>query len=203
MVKKQIYQKFNLLSDQDFAKLQGYNEFMTNFGHGTVMTHEDESTTCEVNVEHGKLQHPLFFVDYKSKLHDIKYFLPFLGEHFKLLLESIRQAMIEQGAINPQLHTTRFCRNNLTTPWHRHIPMKSHPLSKNWVSIYYMHPNWDSANWGGDISVGVINEETLWRGPSTSNSVIWHDAYYGHGIETVHLGYPGNRDMIVNHWVSD
>lgn len=203
LVKTQIYQKFNLLSEKDFAALQDYNKFMTNFGHGTVRIHQDESVTSEINLEHGKIEHPMFFVDYKNDLLDIEHYIPFLGEHFRLLLESIRQAMIEQGAVNPQLHTSRFCRNNLTTSWHRHQPLKGYSYLKNWCSIYYMHPNWDSENWGGDVNVGIIETENVWRGPSASNSVIWHDAYYGHGISKVHLGYPGNRDMLVNHWVSD
>jgi hypothetical protein len=208
LVRRQFFQKCNLITVEEFDTLVCHKDSVVAKRTGATTIHEDGSITVDTSLKHetaGKTT----FKDYRVSKDaifnfkfDIEHFRPLLGDPFIPVLTATQNALIEFGVKNPRPYTCRAYRNNKTTKWHRHYMLPNTPRDKFWVTIYYMHPNWD-IKYGGDIRIGVTEELDLLKVPCYSNSMVAHDGYFGHGVDEITLGYEGNRDIFATHWISD
>jgi hypothetical protein len=183
-------------------------DLIVNRGTGAITIHEDDTITIDERLKdtHTSALHPSDYVVSKEAIFnlkkDIESFEPYISTMLTKVMFSIKDLLLENGVNNPKPYMARCYRNNIVTPWHKHGVPKGVKPSKFWVAIYYMHPNWDSA-FGGNIKVGLTEKETVLDLECTSNSVVMHNGYYGHGVEKLRLGYEGDRDIFLTHWVNE
>lgn len=196
------------MPDEQFKAIVLHKENIVNKGDGATIINEDGSITKDAARKQGHESTNKFSSYQTSKeailnyRYDIDGFIPFIGEPFRPALESIKKSLEEFGVINPKPYSLRVYRNNKTTIWHRHtIPANTH-RSKFWITIFYLHPNWNEMN-GGSLQIGITDQEIILDAPCLSNSVAAHNGYYGHGVKTLKLGYEGDRDIMLTHWVSE
>lgn len=208
LVTHQIYHKRDLLSEEDFRELVQHKEKVIGKGEGAITIHTDGSITVDNNKKENFEDSNHFFSYLTSKEsvvnlnYDIENFVPVLGEPFAKVLSAVKKFMLEQGIKNPKPYSVRAYRNNKVIRWHRHT-MPTNVHRKNfYVGIYYLHPNWDTS-FGGALKIGLSDQETLLLAPCYSNSLVLHNGYYGHGVDELKLGYEGNRDIFLNHWITD
>ena len=202
---REIFQKLDLLSPEDFANMLEYKELVVNKGgEGGAVTINEQG---EVHVEND------ISVAFRGAVFNyeltIDGFEPYFGRPLTQLMEHIRDQLIENECVNPRPYSARCYRNNANIFWHKHMPpMPSPPilagrkLKKLWTTLYYMHPNWDPA-FGGDLKICLIEEEHLFIAPCYSNSLVAHNLYYGHTVDNLVRNYEGNRDLFLSHWVCD
>jgi len=177
-------------------------------GTGAITIHEDGTVTKDTRLKENRTEarYPDDYVVSKESIFnkklDIESFEPYISLPLVKVMFFIQNLLLNNSFTNAKPYMARCYRNNIITPWHKHTIPKGVKPSKFWVAIYYMHPNWDSS-YGGDIKVGLTEKETVLDVPCTSNSLVMHNGYYGHGVEKLKLGYDGNRDIFLSHWVID
>lgn len=208
MVTHRIFHKLDLLSEQDFKALVQHKENIIGKGKGAITIEKDGSITINDNKKYGLEDSNNFFSYEVSKEaiinlnDDIEHFIPVLGEPFRKAFDAIEKSLLDFEVKNPKPYSARCYRNNKKMRWHRHTMRESLKRQNFWVAIYYLHPNWD-INYGGDLQVGLSDQEVILNAPCLSNSLVVHNGYYGHGVESLTLGYSGDRDIFLTHWVSD
>jgi Rps23 Pro-64 3,4-dihydroxylase Tpa1-like proline 4-hydroxylase len=131
----------------------------------------------------------------------IEGFEQFLGKEFTQLLQNFKDILESNGVKNPRPYMCRAYRHNMKIKYHKH-GLAGIKLSKFWLVIYYMHPNWDP-KYGGALSIGLTENEITHTIDCLSNSLVAHNGYYGHGVKELIKGYEGDRDIFLSHWVSD
>ena len=209
MVTHQIYHKLNLLSEEDFTALINHKDNIINKGKGATIFDEDGSMSLYTETK-SNLNNIVRESDYATSKEsivnfqfNIENFIKVYGQPFYPAFKRIQESLIDIGAINPQPYGARTYRhNNVYIPWHKHENRFSLPLSKFWITIMYLHPNWDP-KYGGALKVGAIDTEDLLIADCLSNSVVMHNGYYGHGVSKINHGYEGDRDILLIHWRSD
>lgn len=201
------YHKLNLLSDDDYKQLMVDKENIMDKGKGAITIHEDGSITIDTRLKENASPNvqPNDYIVSKESIfnlkHDIESFTPFIGDILTNAMTKIQLLLQEQNIfVKPTM--ARCYRNNIITPWHKHLIPRGVKPSKFWVAIYYMHPNWDP-KFKGDLKVGLTEKETVFETPCFSNSLVLHNGYFGHGVEQLILGYEGDRDIFLTHWVNE
>lgn len=206
MAKPEVFQKLNLLSEIDFKQLILDKEKLISSGDGAITINSDGSVTKntelkEINSGQNK---PNDYLVSKDSIFNYQYtiegFKPYIGESFIKVLKSIEQVFLSHDLLNPRPYMVRAYRHNKLIPWHRHVVPKNVKLSNFRLAIYYMHPNWDTS-YGGQLHVGITEKETYKIFECLSNSVIYHDGYLGHEVKDLLLGYKGDRDIMLSHWI--
>jgi len=183
-------------------------DLFVNKGDGAITIHEDGSVTKDTRLKENRdvARNPDDYIVSKESIFnrkfDIESFEPYISSPLTKVMYNIKDLLINNSCVNPKPYMARCYRNNIITPWHKHTIHKGVKPSKFWVAIYYMHPNWDSS-YGGGIKVGLTEKETVLDVDCTSNSLVMHNGYYGHGVEKLRLGYEGDRDIFLTHWVTD
>lgn len=183
-------------------------ELILNRGTGAITIHEDGTTSKDTRLKetHTSALHPSDYVISKEAIFnnkkDIESFEPYISKPLTDVMYSIKKILNDNEVSNPKPYMARCYRNNIVTPWHKHPAPKGVKPSKFWVAIYYMHPNWDT-KYAGDLKVGLTENETAIEVPCYSNSLVLHNGYYGHGVEKLILGYEGDRDIFLTHWVNE
>lgn len=210
MVTHKVFYKENLLSKTDFDNLVLHKETIINQGKGCTTIHEDGSVTIDTSLTTGDSNNrePKWYEYSVSKeaifnyTYNIDMFLPYLGEPFINALYAKYQMLVENGVNNPKPYMARAYRNNQTTEWHMHTKPDHVKHSKFWVTIYYLHPNWD-IQYDGAIEIGMLPTEPVGKFNCLSNSMVAHNGYYGHGVNNLKFGYEGDRDILIAHWISE
>lgn len=183
-------------------------DLVVNRQGGAITINEDDSIDTDIRLKetHTSALHDSDYVVSKAaifnKKKDIESFEPYISTPLTKVMFIIKDLLIENGVANPKPYMGRCYRNNIVTPWHKHGVPKGVKPSKFWVAIYYMHPNWDT-KYAGDLKVGLTEKETVMEVPCYSNSLVMHNGYYGHGVEKLILGYEGDRDIFLTHWVNE
>ena len=204
MVNHRIYQKTNLLNDEDFDNLVKYRDYRNDNNHGAIFR-EDGSMTLltdltEDDEDFSFKKTKTTVISHNFSIDDLT---KGMGEPFRPTFIQTQKAMLELGLKNPQPFESRFLRLNVITEWHKHLPLKKYKQFNQfntWVSTMYMHPKWDTKH-GGALRVGLIPEEIIATCQCYSNSVIFHPVFYGHDVAPIYSGYEGDRDVLVTHWV--
>ena len=201
---KHIFQKLDLLSPEEFAFIISYKDALVNKGgEGGIRIDEQGEIYIETDIRH---VYQGSVLNYQLT---IEGFEPYFGKPFCNLMERTREQLTENGSVNPRPYSVRCYRNNGNITWHRHTPpiplptaLKGIKLKNMWVTLYYMHPNWNT-NSGGDLKIGLTEDEHLFIAPCYSNSLVVHNMYYGHMVDNLIKNYEGNRDLFLSHWVCD
>lgn len=210
MVKHQVYHKLNVLSTEDFNALVAYKDNIINQGKGFTTIEEDGSISIDTTLKTGVITDTPLVHDYEvskelilNKKLDIDGFIQVLGQPFYPAFANIQKLLTNAGIKNPRPFNARAYRhNNPYIPWHRHTVLKNYKPSGYWITIYYLHPNWDVA-YGGALRVGLDEITDILVANCISNSVVIHNGYYGHGVQKVLPGFEGDRDILLIHWLSD
>lgn len=194
-----IFQKFNLLPEKDFLNLHDEKHSLLTAiprlidVNGNVVLLDDR-VIYRKNPKWGDWKNSLGTVINESESTDV--FENVIGHNFTLVLKAIREVLIENNHKNPIPYVTKFYRNNTVIKWHRHELIDR---SKNFISIYYTHPNWNK-EWGGDLEIGWFGNENMFVHPCLSNSVVIHDGRLGHRVSKLSSDFIGNRDVFAVHW---
>lgn len=199
-----IFQKLDLLSPEDFAGILAHKDTVVNKGgEGGVRINEQGEIYIESDHTH---VYQGSVLNYQLT---IEGFEPYFGKPFTNLMEHVRAQLIENGSVNPRPYSARCYRNDGNIFWHRHTPpvplpdaLKGSKIKNLWATLYYMHPNWN-VNSGGELKIGLIEEEHLFIAPCYSNSLVAHNLFYGHTVDNVVNNYEGHRDLFLSHWVCD
>jgi hypothetical protein len=208
MVKHQIYHKLNVLDELDFSELVRHKDNIINKGQGATTFKEDGSVSIDTELKDGALDDkPYNYAVSKEAIFNFQFnienFIKVYGQEFYPAFKNIENLLSEVGVVNPRPYSARAYRhNNPHIPWHKHTLSLSVKPSKFWITIFYLHPNWDM-KYGGGLRVGLSDTENLFVFDCLSNSVVMHNGYYGHGVLKVHPGFEGNRDILLIHWISD
>ena len=177
-------------------------------GDGAITIHEDGTITKDTRILPNLTvaRKPSDYIVSKESIFndkkDISSFQPYIGDQLIKVMEKLHTILLETGIENPKPYMARCYRNNNVTPWHRHSMPKGYKPKQFWVAIYYMHPNWD-VSFGGDLQIGLTEDHILHDVPCYSNSVAMHNGLYGHGVKKLKLGYKGDRDIFLTHWVDE
>lgn len=196
------------MSDEDFRELVQHKETIVSKGKGAITIHTDGSITIDTSKKPNYENSDSFYAYSTSKEailnlnEDIEHYVPIIGEPFAKVLRATRDFLIENDVKNPRPYSIRTYRNNKTMRWHRHTMMPNIRRQNFFVALYYLHPNWD-VSYGGDLKVGLAEDESILTVPCYSNSIVIHDGFYGHGVDHLKLGYEGDRDVFTAHWISD
>lgn len=190
-----IFYKTDLLSRLDFENLIAYKDNVVNKRERSVVI--DSHGSVIENANDGKV----FMGSIVNYQYSIEGYEPYIGKPFVSLMHNIKNWLMSNGLEEPKPYMVRCYRNNQITPWHRHAVLSGLKPKDHWVVIYYMHPNWD-VNYGGKLNVSIIESEPLYSFETTSNTIVCHNGYYGHGVNTLKLGYDGDRDLFLSHWVT-
>jgi hypothetical protein len=208
MTTHQIYHKLNILSDVDFTALVQYKDSIINQGKGAVVFDKTGSVSVntELKMEKVNVQASDYTVSKEAIVNyqcNIENFIKIYGQPFYPVFKNIQNALIDIGVENPRPYTARAYRHNSPNlPWHKHSNVFRFKPSDLWISIFYLHPNWDT-KFGGGLRVGLIETEDLLIADCLSNSAVIHNGYYGHGVLKLHPGFEGNRDILFIQWVSE
>lgn len=209
VVKHQIYHKLNVVSDEDFQKAVAHKDNIINAGEGALSFNKDGSTSINTEVKNEGVggysvnnytTSKEAIVNYQCNIDN---FIKVYGDSFYPIFKGIQDALVDIGVENPRPYTARAYRhNNPNIPWHKHGNIFKVKPSDFWVTIFYLHPNWDPKH-GGGLRVGAIDTEDLLIAECLSNSVVIHNGYYGHGVLKIHPGFEGDRDILLVQWVSE
>ena len=210
LVKHQIYHKLNVLSQEDFSTLVAYKDNIINQGEGYTIIQEDGTVIVNTELRNKSASEDPKFYDYKSSKEgilnlqfNIENFIKILGKPFNPAFISIQNSLIEIGVKNPRPYSARAYRhNNPNIPWHKHANVFKLKPSNFWITIMYLHPNWD-IKYGGALRVGLIESDDILVADCISNSVVMHNGYYGHGVKKVLSGFEGDRDILLVHWAEN
>lgn len=208
LVKHQIYHKLNLLDGVDFYNVIQHKDSIINAGKGATTFELDGSTTINTelksNSRNAEGDHFSTSKDAIVNLQcNIDNFIKIYGEPFYPIFKNIQDALIDVGVDNPRPYTARAYRhNNPYIPWHKHSNVFKIKPADLWITIFYMHPDWD-VKYGGGLRVGLVDDEDLLIADCLSNSVVMHNGYYGHGVLKIHQGFEGDRDILLIQWVSE
>jgi hypothetical protein len=201
-----VSQKLNLLPEVDFQQLiLDKNQYIYN-GDGAITIHPDGSVTKDTTLKeiNSGQNKPNDYLISKDSIFNYQYtiqgFEPYIGKSFTKALEAINEVFLSEGLLNPRPYMVRAYRHNKLISWHRHVIPKGVKPSNFRLAIYYMHPNWDT-NYGGQLHVGITEKDTCNIFECFSNSVIYHDGYLGHEVKDLVLGYKGDRDILLSHWI--
>jgi hypothetical protein len=198
----------NILTDEEYKNLQSIKESVVRRDTGAITIQEDGTITTDRRLKstHTPLLHANDYIVSQESIFnnkkDIDSFQPYLGSQLITVMEETKVWLTNNNVVNPKPYMARCYRNNIITPWHKHSVPKGVKPSKFWVSIYYMHPNWD-IKYRGEIKVGLTEKEIVLEANCLSNSMIIHNGFYGHGVEKLILGYEGDRDIFLTHWESE
>lgn len=205
MVKHQIYHKLNVLTDIDFSELIKHKDTIINKGTGATTFNEDGSVSINTTLKsHGPHNTDVVHKEAVFNLQfNIENFIKLYGQPFYPAFKNIQDSLIEVGVNNPRPYSARVVRHNTPAlPWHKHANLFANKLSNFWITVYYLHPNWD-VKYGGGLRIGLCDTEDLLVVDCLSNSVVMHTGYYGHGILKINQGFEGNRDVLLINWLSD
>jgi len=208
LVNHKIFNKQNLLNVKDFEELTNYKNNVVQQGTGAITIHGDGSKTVDTSVALER-DGSTVWSDYNvskeaifNYTYNIDNYLPHIGIPFVKTIYAIQDALKSFGVNNPKCYMSRAYRNNQITVWHKHSKPDNCKPSNFWVTIMYLHPNWDTS-FGGDIEIGIIEQEPIYKFPCYSNSIVAHNGYYGHAVNYLKSGYVGDRDILLNHWISE
>ena len=191
-----ILHKLNLLSPEEFQQIVEYKENIVNKGKGAITINEHGEYSINTDAS------SVFIGSIFNYQYTIEGFEPYLGRPFVNIFNIIQDYLKENGIVNPRPYMARCYRNNQKTPWHRHQLLSGHSPKQHWIVLYYMHPNWDTT-YGGALGIGLMENEHVYEAQCLSNSLVAHNGYYGHGVEKLTLGYEGDRDLFLTHWLTD
>jgi hypothetical protein len=189
-----IFHNTSLLNQNDFQNLLGYKDDLVNKRDKSIVINQDG--TVQENTDHKVFMGSI--VNYKF---DIDTYEKYIGNTFTNLMYHIKQWLESNNLADPKPYMVRCYRNNQVTYWHKHGMLPGILPKNHWVVIYYMHPNWD-ISYGGQLNVSLVENEPMYKFETTSNSIICHNGYYGHGVDNLKLGYEGDRDLFLSHWVT-
>ncbi len=204
-----VFQKTNLLEQSEFDQLQTYKKSLIKDKKPAVVLNSDGTTTIldklePVNSGTGLNTDyevsPGTFFNYRYNIED---YIPYIGEGYSNIMYKTQGVFKEKGLVNPRPYMVRaYTHNKPSVEWHKHIRPKNIAPSKFWISIFYMHPEWD-VSYGGIMDIGLTDKEPIETYDTLSNSLIAHNGYYGHGVKKITMGYEGDRDIFLAHWVTD
>lgn len=214
----QIYHKLNILSEEEFSAVVAHKDNIINKGAGATTFEKDGSIRINLDLQSQDLKWEVaalasrykrandFAISKEAVVNfqcNIDNFIKVYGEPFYPAFENIRKALIEIGVENPRPYTSRAYRHDDPyLPWHKHAnTFKMHP-NDYWITIMYLHPNWDIKH-GGALRVGITEDEDLLVAECFSNSVVIHNGYYGHGVLKIYPGFEDHRDILLIQWVSE
>lgn len=189
-----IFYNANLLPNVEFNDLISYKDNVVNKRDKSVIIQENG----EVDVTDDRKTFMGSILNYQFT---IEGFEPYIGSPFISLMHKIKDWLESNSILDPKPYMVRCYRNNQNTLWHRHGVLSNTSPKNHWVVIYYMHPNWDM-KYGGKLNVSLVESEPMYSFDTTSNSIICHNGYYGHSVNDIKLGYEGNRDLFLSHWVT-
>lgn len=206
-MKSSYFQKLDVLPQEDFESLLQCKDELINDVTGYRVIYPDGTIKAPgvyPNIYKGAVSNFTF---------DIEGYEPHLSPKFMQLTRAIYQALVENNLPNPKPYMVRCYRNNKVVEWHKHFAAASFadwtvyygrkvPPKHMWVVIYYMHPNWDT-KFKGDLQVGITPETQYAEYPCLSNSMVAHVGHLGHGVKELIMGYEGNRDIYLSHWITE
>jgi hypothetical protein len=191
---KGVFYANNLLSATDFETILVHKETIVNKRDKSIEISSEGIVTESLDTK-------VFMGSVVNYQFDIDSFEPYIGKPFIFLMERIKKWLVDYGLNDPKPYMVRCYRNNQITPWHRHGVLSGVTPPNHWVVIYYMHPNWNPIH-GGKLNVSIIETEPLYSFDTLSNTIVCHNGYYGHGVSDLKLGYQGDRDLFLSHWVT-
>ena len=194
-----LFQSKNVLSVEDYTLLMQVKEPLYIEKPGMIIIDEQGQTSIKKTNKQGL---PIDQGGIFNWTMDIEKFRVKYPDIFIKLLYSIQNNLKDNGLINPRPYVCRTYRNNSIRAWHKHV-MAKNVKPKNWYCcIYYMHDNWDT-KFKGALRVSKAEGFTGESFDCLSNSFVAHNGYYGHAVDELLLGYKGDRDIFLTHWVTD
>lgn len=202
-----VINKTNLLPAEDFQEVQDNKNNIINKGTGALTLNLDGTITKDTRLKEG-VDTPKYTNDYIVSPDayfnfqgTTEGFEKLMGKTFVKVLDAIKQVMIENNLESPKPYMCRAYRHNVNIRWHKHGFPKFLKPHQFWLSIFYMHPNWDT-KYGGKLHIGQTEQEVLHTFDCLSNSVVLHNGYFGHSVNDLILGYEGDRDIFLTHWAT-
>ena len=202
-----ILQITDLLSADQFQQVLIDKKSIINTGTGSLTLEKDGSITKDSRILNHLTEARLasdYVISkdsYFNLQHNVEGFEKLIGKTFTNILYAIQKVLINNDLKNPRPYNCRAYRHNKTIKWHKHAH-KGIKARNFWLSIYYMHPNWDT-KYGGKLNIGLTEKDTVQTFDCLSNSVVIHNGYYGHSVDELKLGYEGDRDIFLAHWMTD
>jgi hypothetical protein len=186
----------DLLPPEDFAQLAIEKDKFINTGDGAITIEKDGTITKNTDVSANGIFGGAFF----NFTGDIERYREFLPPKLMDAIYATKKILVDRGLKNPDPTSVRCYRNNKTITWHTHTPVRPMPNNKFWMTLYYLHPNWD-VKYKGDLHVSWLDAAPTSRiVPCTSNTVVGHVGYFGHQVKELIKGYEGNRDLLTILW---